>query len=68
MSNAYLSVFQVKFQGDVAGAWCALDDDKSGYITLAEIDGYAHTTLVADRGPSRGNASGPRAVSDPICF
>merc|ERR1719310_909150 len=29
---------QVWFNGDVAGAWLALDHDNSGHITLAEID------------------------------
>jgi len=33
------------FNGDVAGAWRALDEDMSGYITLAEIDRAASDTL-----------------------
>mmetsp|Transcript_58179 Transcript_58179/g.127564 ORF Transcript_58179/g.127564 Transcript_58179/m.127564 type:complete len:709 (+) Transcript_58179:88-2214(+) len=36
----------VKFNNDVAGAWLALDEDLSGFITLKEIDVEAHNCLV----------------------
>lgn len=36
----------IKFYGDVAGAWLALDQDLSGYITLKEIDSRSHEALV----------------------
>ncbi|CAJ1397517.1 unnamed protein product [Effrenium voratum] len=39
----------IGFQGDAAGAWRALDDDLSGYITLKELDFDAHMTLVEFR-------------------
>merc|ERR1712176_769564 len=29
---------RIKFNGDIAGAWRALDNDVSGFITLSEID------------------------------
>jgi Ca2+-binding EF-hand superfamily protein len=35
----------VGFEGNIAGAWRALDDDLSGYISLAEIDPAASGTL-----------------------
>lgn len=38
---------QVGFQGDVPGAWRALDNDLSGFITLAEIDANSCETLYA---------------------
>merc|ERR1712217_639683 len=34
----YHAANRVKFNGDIAGAWRALDDDVSGFITLREID------------------------------
>lgn len=37
---------QLKFHGDVAGAWLALDDDLSGSISLKEIDPASHAVLV----------------------
>jgi len=33
------------WRGDIPGAWRALDDDLSGYISLAEIDAAASDTL-----------------------
>lgn len=33
---------RIKFTGDVPGAWRALDNDLSGFITLKEIDHVAH--------------------------
>eukprot|EP00927_Polykrikos_kofoidii_P012175 TRINITY_DN15237_c0_g1_i1.p1 TRINITY_DN15237_c0_g1~~TRINITY_DN15237_c0_g1_i1.p1 ORF type:complete len:767 (+),score=120.86 TRINITY_DN15237_c0_g1_i1:158-2302(+) len=36
---------RIGFNGDVAGAWRALDDDLSGFITLSEIDPVANDTL-----------------------
>lgn len=36
---------KVGFRGDTAGAWLALDDDLSGYITLKEIDEASAETL-----------------------
>jgi len=36
----------VGYKGDVAGAWRAFDEDLSGFITLAEIDAEACTTLM----------------------
>lgn len=38
---------KLKFSGDVAGAWKCLDDDMSGYITLAEIDRECNAVLVS---------------------
>eukprot|EP00930_Biecheleria_cincta_P055552 TRINITY_DN4186_c0_g2_i2.p1 TRINITY_DN4186_c0_g2~~TRINITY_DN4186_c0_g2_i2.p1 ORF type:complete len:715 (-),score=152.37 TRINITY_DN4186_c0_g2_i2:76-2220(-) len=35
----------VRFTGDVAGAWLALDADLSGSISLEEIDSDAHASL-----------------------
>lgn len=35
----------VRFNGNVAGAWLALDEDLSGSISLKEIDAEAHATL-----------------------
>lgn len=40
------AVKQLKFNGDVPGAWLALDEDLSGFITLREIDADAHDALV----------------------
>eukprot|EP00747_Dinoflagellata_sp_TGD_P219923 gnl/TRDRNA2_/TRDRNA2_91946_c0_seq2.p1 gnl/TRDRNA2_/TRDRNA2_91946_c0~~gnl/TRDRNA2_/TRDRNA2_91946_c0_seq2.p1 ORF type:complete len:637 (+),score=119.97 gnl/TRDRNA2_/TRDRNA2_91946_c0_seq2:61-1911(+) len=37
---------KINFSGDVAGAWRHLDDDFSGFITLAEIDKEASGTLL----------------------
>ncbi|CAE7342819.1 unnamed protein product [Symbiodinium sp. KB8] len=36
---------KLKFKGDVAGAWRALDEDLSGYITLQEIDPASSSAL-----------------------
>mmetsp|Transcript_20383 Transcript_20383/g.36478 ORF Transcript_20383/g.36478 Transcript_20383/m.36478 type:complete len:771 (+) Transcript_20383:146-2458(+) len=36
---------KLKYQGDVAGAWRALDEDLSGYITLQEIDSVSSEAL-----------------------
>eukprot|EP00933_Yihiella_yeosuensis_P042204 TRINITY_DN36752_c0_g1_i1.p1 TRINITY_DN36752_c0_g1~~TRINITY_DN36752_c0_g1_i1.p1 ORF type:complete len:1033 (+),score=228.36 TRINITY_DN36752_c0_g1_i1:229-3327(+) len=36
----------IGYRGDVAGAWRALDDDLSGFITLEEIDSDASNTLL----------------------
>jgi len=36
---------KLNFRGDVPGAWRALDDDLSGYISLAEIDAVSSDTL-----------------------
>eukprot|EP00746_Dinoflagellata_sp_MGD_P012314 gnl/MRDRNA2_/MRDRNA2_126214_c0_seq1.p1 gnl/MRDRNA2_/MRDRNA2_126214_c0~~gnl/MRDRNA2_/MRDRNA2_126214_c0_seq1.p1 ORF type:complete len:756 (-),score=177.25 gnl/MRDRNA2_/MRDRNA2_126214_c0_seq1:24-2291(-) len=38
---------KLKFTGDVAGAWKFLDDDMSGFITLAEIDQECNDILVS---------------------
>lgn len=38
---------KMKFSGDVAGAWKFLDDDLSGFITLAEIDEECNEILVS---------------------
>lgn len=35
----------IGFKGDLAGAWRALDDDLSGYITLKELDKEGYRTL-----------------------
>merc|ERR1719482_2336447 len=37
---------KMRFSGDVAGAWKFLDDDLSGFITLAEIDEECNDILV----------------------
>jgi len=37
---------KISFQGDVPGAWRALDDDLSGFISLQEIDKLASDTLM----------------------
>mmetsp|Transcript_32897 Transcript_32897/g.71787 ORF Transcript_32897/g.71787 Transcript_32897/m.71787 type:complete len:684 (-) Transcript_32897:87-2138(-) len=37
---------KVNFKGDVPGAWRALDDDLSGFITLSEIDPVSSDTLM----------------------
>lgn len=39
----------IKFPGDVAGAWLALDEDLSGFISLNEIDRNANSALVEFR-------------------
>jgi len=38
-----------KFTGDAAGAWRALDDDFSGFITLRELDPVSSNTLASFR-------------------
>lgn len=35
------------FNGDIAGAWLAFDDDMGGYITLSELDPSANASLIA---------------------
>jgi len=40
---------RIKFGGDVAGAWLALDEDLSGFITLNELDIEAHESLTTFR-------------------
>eukprot|EP00929_Paragymnodinium_shiwhaense_P112914 TRINITY_DN81185_c0_g1_i1.p1 TRINITY_DN81185_c0_g1~~TRINITY_DN81185_c0_g1_i1.p1 ORF type:complete len:723 (+),score=201.48 TRINITY_DN81185_c0_g1_i1:84-2252(+) len=37
---------KVNFQGDIPGAWRALDSDLSGFITLYEIDPESNNTLL----------------------
>jgi len=37
---------QIGFKGDAAGAWRALDDDLSGFITLREVDDNAAEILI----------------------
>lgn len=36
---------KINFKGDIPGAWRALDEDLSGYITLQEIDPASSSTL-----------------------
>jgi len=36
---------QMKFHGDVAGAWLAMDDDLSGFVSIKEIDEPTHNAL-----------------------
>eukprot|EP00747_Dinoflagellata_sp_TGD_P168505 gnl/TRDRNA2_/TRDRNA2_195024_c0_seq1.p1 gnl/TRDRNA2_/TRDRNA2_195024_c0~~gnl/TRDRNA2_/TRDRNA2_195024_c0_seq1.p1 ORF type:complete len:840 (+),score=161.68 gnl/TRDRNA2_/TRDRNA2_195024_c0_seq1:101-2521(+) len=36
----------IKFNGDVAGSWLALDEDLSGFISLKEIDSTSHNALL----------------------
>eukprot|EP00746_Dinoflagellata_sp_MGD_P028788 gnl/MRDRNA2_/MRDRNA2_168035_c0_seq1.p1 gnl/MRDRNA2_/MRDRNA2_168035_c0~~gnl/MRDRNA2_/MRDRNA2_168035_c0_seq1.p1 ORF type:complete len:701 (+),score=152.66 gnl/MRDRNA2_/MRDRNA2_168035_c0_seq1:157-2259(+) len=36
---------KIGYRGDVPGAWLALDEDLSGYITMAEIDKESFDTL-----------------------
>ncbi|CAK0797739.1 unnamed protein product, partial [Prorocentrum cordatum] len=36
---------EIGFDGDVAGAWCYLDDDLSGFISMREFDGESAALL-----------------------
>lgn len=36
---------KLHFKGDIPGAWAALDDDGSGFITLREIDSFSALIL-----------------------
>jgi hypothetical protein len=38
---------QIGFKGDVAGAWRALDEDLSGFISLRELDPASHELLIS---------------------
>eukprot|EP00933_Yihiella_yeosuensis_P055633 TRINITY_DN5447_c0_g1_i4.p1 TRINITY_DN5447_c0_g1~~TRINITY_DN5447_c0_g1_i4.p1 ORF type:complete len:774 (+),score=163.57 TRINITY_DN5447_c0_g1_i4:112-2433(+) len=40
---------KINFRGDVPGAWRALDEDLSGFITLSEIDGVSSQVLASFR-------------------
>lgn len=40
---------KINFNGDLAGAWLAFDDDLSGFITLKEIDEEAYGSLLEFR-------------------
>eukprot|EP00927_Polykrikos_kofoidii_P027328 TRINITY_DN24084_c0_g1_i1.p1 TRINITY_DN24084_c0_g1~~TRINITY_DN24084_c0_g1_i1.p1 ORF type:complete len:719 (+),score=107.52 TRINITY_DN24084_c0_g1_i1:103-2259(+) len=51
----------IKFSSDVAGAWMALDQDLSGYITLKEIDGESHAVLVEFKRWADNNFGGVRS-------
>jgi len=45
--NEFLAAMKhLKFHGDVAGAWLALDNDLSGAISLAEVDPVSNDMLV----------------------
>ncbi|CAE7570858.1 SEN102 [Symbiodinium natans] len=42
----YQAIKNLKYQGDIAGAWLALDEDLSGSITLSEIDKESSAMLM----------------------
>lgn len=43
----FVACKKLRYSGDIAGAWRALDEDLSGYITLREIDPKASDTLLS---------------------
>lgn len=42
----YQAIRNLKYHGDIAGAWLALDEDLSGSITLSEIDSHSSEMLM----------------------
>jgi len=42
----YQAIKNLKYHGDIAGAWLALDEDLSGSITLSEIDSHSSEMLM----------------------
>jgi len=46
--NEFVSAMKyIKYTGDVAGAWLALDHDLSGAISLGEVDPYSNDILIS---------------------
>mmetsp|Transcript_51634 Transcript_51634/g.92747 ORF Transcript_51634/g.92747 Transcript_51634/m.92747 type:complete len:807 (-) Transcript_51634:50-2470(-) len=61
--NEFVSAMKhLKFHGDVAGAWLALDNDLSGAISLAEVDPHSNDMLIEFKRWADSEFGGVRAA------